>query len=60
MYFDAAEQKIQDLDTAVTALQNAEPPTVDLTPLLDRLTALESLIAQHENRLDAMSLAAQG
>ena len=65
MYFDAAEQKLQDLDAAVTALQETQPIDLsgiqgDVAALQDVATELQAAVAALDARLDAMSLAAQG
>lgn len=65
-----AEATLTDLDTRLTTLEAG----MDLTPIIDRLNALEAenaaiktrleaaeaTITQHETRLDAVSAGAQG
>ena len=72
MYFDAAEAEMQlladtqaDHDNRLSALESQG--TVDLAPILaeiadlqTQLAAAQAAIAQHENRLDAISSGAQG
>ena len=65
MYFDAAEQKIAELDTRTAALEGQSIP--DLAPLqadLDAVkaavTALQAAVAALDARLDAIAAGAQG
>ena len=62
MYFDAAEQKIAELDTRILDLEG-EP--VDLQPILDDIEAIKAAqaaqaaeLARLDARLDAISNAA--
>lgn len=65
MYFDAAEQKIAELDAKLNALETSAP--VDLTGLqadVDTLkaavTGLNSAVSTLDARLDAIASGAQG
>lgn len=67
MYFDAAEQKIAELESRIAAMEAAEPPTVDLTPIQSDVAALKEVAVQLQaavdaldKRLDAIASGAQG
>ena len=56
--FQAAEDKINELDTRVASLEAIEP--VDLTALMAEIAATKDAIAALDTRLDAIATAAQG